>query len=410
MRKILPDLSVSFIGQSLKTPFIVASGAQTTVIGNIQKYAQTMAKFGWSGVVTKTVTLSKSFYVRPYLWSTGDYRFKAMQNSGSRLIYWDAQMFERLKRDVEAAHRNGLMILGSITGKTSQEWQELASYMQKAGVDGIELDVSCPSEVCSTAENMSSFLGNVEQKHAAQVVSDIRNAFRKPIIAKLSFHTYDIAGLVNTCESAGASALSAINTIQGVIGIDVNSGVPICSGYQKNGYRSGVSGPLIKPFGLSTVSKICSTTNLPVSGIGGIEDWKDAVEYIMVGATTVQVCTAAMWHGFKLGQKLLNGMKKFMSQKGYRSLNELRGISLQYFTSQVPMPQTIKAAIDARRCKRCGKCFIACRDGAYDAIKKIKGLFQVDRKECDGCGLCVQVCPEQAIQLGVLLTDNICLG
>ncbi len=407
MRKMLADLSVSFIGRSLKTPFIVASGAQTTVIGNIRKYAPVMAKFGWSGVVTKTVTLSKSLYVRPYLWSTADYRFKAMQNSGSRLIYWDAQMLERLKRDVEAAHQNGLIILGSISGKTSQEWQELAAYMEKAGVDAIELDVSCPSEVCSTAEKMSSFLGNVEQKHATQVISDIRSAFRKPIIAKLSFHTYDIAGLASTCESAGASALSAINTIQGVIGIDVNTGVPICSGYQKNGYRSGVSGPLIKPFGLSTVSKVCSTTRLPVSGIGGIEDWKGAVEYIMVGATTVQVCTAAMWHGFKLGQKLVHEMKSFMSQKGYQSLDEFRGISLQYFTSQVPMPKTIKAAIDGIRCKRCGKCFIACRYGAYDAIEKRKGIFQVNSKVCDGCGLCIQVCPTQAIQLDVSPTDSI---
>ena len=136
MRKILPDLSVSFIGQSLKTPFIVASGAQTTVIGNIQKYAQTMAKFGWSGVVTKTVTLSKSFYVRPYLWSTGDYRFKAMQNSGSRLIYWDAQMFERLKRDVEAAHRNGLMILGSILERQAKNGRNSPLTCRRQGWTG----------------------------------------------------------------------------------------------------------------------------------------------------------------------------------------------------------------------------------------------------------------------------------
>ncbi len=163
MGKTLPDLSVSFMGQSLKTPFIVASGAQTTVVGNIQKHAPEMAKYGWSGVVTKTVTLDKSFYVRPYLWGTPTYRYQAMQNSGSRLISWDGTMLEKMKRDVEAAHRHGLMILGSITGKTTQEWQELAVYMQEAGVDGIELDVSCPSEAFSTAEKMSSFLGTAEQ-------------------------------------------------------------------------------------------------------------------------------------------------------------------------------------------------------------------------------------------------------
>jgi dihydropyrimidine dehydrogenase (NAD+) subunit PreA len=401
MKRNTPDLSVSFIGQSLRTPFLIASGPQTTVIGNIQKYVPSIAKYGWSGVVAKTVTLGRSLHVRPYLWSTNEYRFQALQNSGSRLISWDGQTLERLKRDVETAHHHGLMILGSITGSTTQEWQTLASYMQEARVDGIELDVSCPSEARFTAEKMSSFLGNVEQKHAEQVIFDIRKVFQGPIVAKLSFHTYDIGNLAKACQSAGAAALSAINTIQGVIGVDVNSGIPICSGYQKNSYRSGISGPIIKPFGLSAVSKISSATHLPVSGLGGIADWKSAVEYIMVGATTVQVCTAAMWQGFKLGQVLTNGLKKFMIQKGYKSLQEFRGISLPYFTSAVPIPRTIKASIDIKRCKRCGRCLIACRDGAYDAIEKRKGLFQVNHGVCDGCGLCVQVCPEQVIQLEV---------
>jgi len=399
MRKNTPELSVSFIGHTLKSPLIVASGAQTTVIGNIRKYAQSMARNGWSGVVTKTVKLGSSFYVRPYLWTTDQYRLKAMQNSGSRLIPWDEMMVEKPKRDVEVSHQHGLIILGSIAGSTTEEWQELAAAMEEAGVDGIELDVSCPSEARSTTEKMSSFFGSAEQRHAEQVISDIRKVFQGPIITKLSFHTYDIAGLAQACEKAGASALSAINTIQGVIGIDVNTGIPICSGYQKNSYRSGVSGPIIKPFGLSAISKICNVTHLPVLGVGGIADWESAVEYMMVGATAVQVCTAAMWHGFKLGRTILRGIEKFMRRQGHQSLGELRGISLRYFTSAVPMPQPVKACIDPQRCNKCGLCLIACRDGAWNAITKGKALFKVDHDLCDGCGLCVQVCPEQAIRL-----------
>ena len=402
MGKISPDLRVSFLGHSLKTPIMIASGAQTTVIGNIQKYAPEMAKHGWSGVVTKTVTLSKSCYVRPYLWTTAQYRLKAMQNSGSRLIFWDAQMLEKLKRDVDVAHRHGLLILGSLSGSTTEEWQELAVRMEEAGVDGIELDVSCPSEARSTAEKMSSFFGSREQQHAEQLISDIRTVFRGPIVTKLSFHSFDIEGLAKTCERAGASALTPIKTIQGMIGIDVDTGIPICCGYKKNSYRSGISGPMIKPFGLSAVSKICSLTNLPVSGVGGIDDWRSAVEYMMVGATTVQVCTAAMWYGFKLGEAILRGMKRFMSQHGYQSLEEFRGISLRYYTSAVPVPDSVKATIDLKRCKRCGRCFIACRDGAFDAIEKKKSLFKVNQNLCDGCGLCAQVCPEEAIQLDVV--------
>jgi dihydropyrimidine dehydrogenase (NAD+) subunit PreA len=402
MSRISPDLRVSFLGHSLKTPIMIASGAQTTVIGNIQKHIPEMAKHGWGGVVTKTVTLNKSYYVRPYFWTTPQYRLKAMQNSGSRLIFWDAQTLEKLKKDVEIAHRHGLLILGSIAGSSTQEWQELAVHMQEAGVDGIELDVSCPSEVRSTAEKMSSFFGSAEQQHAERLISDIKSVFRGPIVTKLSFHSLDIEGLAKTCERAGSSAITPINTIQGMIGIDVDTGIPISCGYKKNSYRSGVSGPIIKPFGLSAVSKVCSLTNLPVSGVGGIDDWRSAVEYMMVGATTVQICTAAMWYGFKLGEAILKGMKKFMSQHGYEYLEEFRGISLQYFTSKVPVPDSVRAFIDPKRCKKCSRCFIACRDGAFDAIQRKKDSFQVNQDICDGCGLCAQVCPEEAIRLDLV--------
>ena len=402
MGRISPDLSVSFLGHSLKTPIMIASGAQTTVIGNIQKHAPRMVKYGWSGVVTKTVALRQSYYVRPYLWTTPQYRLKAMQNSGSRLIVWDHQMPEKLKRDVEAAHRHGLLILGSISGSRVEEWQELALHMEKAGVDGIELDVSCPSEVSATEEKMSSFFGNNEQRYAEQIISGIQGVFRGPIVTKISFHSFDIEGLAKTCERSGASALTPINTIRGVIGVDVDTGIPICAGYRKNSYRSGISGPLIKPFGLSAVSKIRSVTPLPISGVGGIDDWRSAVEYLMVGATTVQICTAAMWYGFKLGEVIVRGIKRFMTQHGYRSLDEFRGIAIPYFTSAVPVPDSVKATIDLKRCKKCGRCFIACRDGAFDAIQKKKDSFEVNQDICDGCGLCAQVCPEEAIQLDIV--------
>jgi dihydropyrimidine dehydrogenase (NAD+) subunit PreA len=133
--------------------------------------------------------------------------------------------------------------------------------------------------------------------------------------------------------------------------------------------------------------------------LGGIADWKSAVEYMMVGATTVQVCTAAMWQGFKLGQTLMNGLKRFMIQRGYQSLQEFRGISLPYFTAAVPIPENVKASIDVKTCQRCGRCLVACRDGAYDAIERKRALFKVNQDICDGCGLCAQVCPEEAIRL-----------
>jgi dihydropyrimidine dehydrogenase (NAD+) subunit PreA len=110
-----------------------------------------------------------------------------------------------------------------------------------------------------------------------------------------------------------------------------------------------------------------------------------------------------MWHGFKVGRVLLKGMGRFMHRHGYGSLGDFRGISLQYFTSEVPTPEAIKASIDSKRCKRCGQCLTACRDGAYDAIRKRKGSFKVDHGLCDGCGLCLQVCLEGAIGLKPLI-------
>lgn len=399
MKKDSADLSVSFFEHTLPTPLILAAGAHTTIIGNIREHVGALAGYGWSGVVAKTVTTKKPLSVRPYLWSTKQYRFQGMQNSGAWFVPWDDETAVMLKRDVEAAHKNGLILLGSVSASTAEETADLAHRVAGAGVDGIEVDISCPSEIKSTSERMH--VSDAERDYAVRVISSIKKVYSGPVIPKLSFHTYEIGELARACEKAGAAGIAAINTIQGIVGIDLESGIPVCSGYGGNSYRSGISGPIIKPFGLSAVSKISSECSLPVSGVGGVDDGKSLLEYIMVGAATVQICTAAMWYGFKIGRRILKEVSELMAQHGYGSLKDVRGISLKYFTSGAPEPRPVKAKIDPVKCNKCGVCFVACRDGAYTAIKMGEESFEVDKNLCDGCGLCRQVCPEDAIRLNI---------
>jgi dihydropyrimidine dehydrogenase (NAD+) subunit PreA len=142
--------------------------------------------------------------------------------------------------------------------------------------------------------------------------------------------------------------------------------------------------------------------DLPISAIGGIKSWQDAAELILLGATTIQVCTGVMWEGFSLGRRLAKGLQRYMKQRGYRSIDDFRGNALRYLSKEVPHDERVRvvSVTDASLCKYCEKCVIACRDAAFDArFKGPEGVALTDNDRCKGCGLCVMVCPRNAISL-----------
>ena len=239
-------------------------------------------------------------------------------------------------------------------------------------------------------------------------VAECRRGTSLPLMIKLSSHVTDTVASARTCKMAGADSVSAINTLRGIIGIDVETGIPMSSDLNGNGFISGISGPVIKPVGLRVVAEIASSdVGIPICAIGGITDWKSTVEYMMVGASAVQLCSGVMWYGYPVGTKLYHGLVKFMERKGYKKLSDFRGISLPTLKDLggvvVERIPTV-AKIDEEKCTRCMRCYTACSDAAFDAIRTTGGPgsnLKIEREICEGCGLCRVVCKENAIIMEV---------
>ena len=393
------DLSVQFMGIHFSTPFLLASGQATTGAGEISKHCQEIAENHWAGLVTKTIIPQYGIYKRPHLWSSKRLHLWGMTNTGPAMTVYSKEAMKALKKDIESAHSAGLIIIPSIIANSLEEWRSRAREMEDLGADALELNLSCPSPSDSILKSMGGYLVGQNAEITGQVVEAVCQGCRIPVMPKMTFHSPDLPQNARACKVAGAKAVSAINTIRGIIGIDLDRGKILSEGNNGKTYLGGISGPLIKPFGLRAVAEIKKEVEgLEVCAIGGIDGWESAAEYIMVGAGLTQVCTAVMWHGFSLGKKLRNGLAKFMQGKKYQRLSDFQGMALRdvdYFQNQ----ESVKAypVIDSERCNLCQRCLRACRDGAYQALSLEGSRLMVSRERCEGCGLCRVVCKEEAI-------------
>jgi dihydropyrimidine dehydrogenase (NAD+) subunit PreA len=393
----MAKLEVEFLGKKLSSPFWIASGAYQTVGSVIEKWVDVLAENHWSGVVTKSYlgTRPLESWLKPYFWTTPTYHSVAMQNLGPSPVPLGEDEMKGLRRSVRKCHENGIVIIGNIIGTTIPEWVELAKRIEDTGCDGVELNFGCPASPIKGHPTLQE-----RYRRFFEAIEGVREKTTLPILAKINAQVLDRVEMASECKRAGADGISAINTVGGIIGIDIDTGIPISSDIDDVAVMSGLSGPLIKPIGLRVVAEIASRIDIPVCGIGGISRWKDVVEYIMVGATVVQVCTAAMWKGFSVGETMYKGLKRFLEDKRYGSLSDFRGISLKYFQREPSSKDlSVFASIDSSLCSKCHACYVACHEGAYGAIEVIRKEYRVKREVCQGCGLCRIVCPKGAIEL-----------
>jgi dihydropyrimidine dehydrogenase (NAD+) subunit PreA len=322
-----------------------------------------------------------------------------MTNSGPPLSIRSKELMKALKRDIKNAHSAGLIIIPSIIGYSLKEWQNLSKEVEDLGADAIELNLSCPSPSREIKESMGGYLVGQNIQLTREVAESVCGACKIPVMPKLTFHSPSIVESARACKEAGARAVSAINTINGIIGIDIEAGKVLSEGINGRTYLGGISGRIIKPFGLRAVAEIrMALSDLEICGIGGIDDWESAVEYIMVGANLVQICTAAMWHGFRIGKQLRNGLVGFMERRGNTSLADLTGVALE----TIDYRQDVDSRkgfplIDYGKCNLCKKCVRACRDAAYDALFVKDSKLTVNLGKCECCGLCRVVCKEEAV-------------
>jgi dihydropyrimidine dehydrogenase (NAD+) subunit PreA len=352
---------------------------------------------GWAGAVTKTIKPDKTpVYDLNNRFGVMGFEDKPMvvfenieEVSKRPLGTWLKEIKEIKRRYPDQ------VLIGSLMAEPKDEdWEELARAVSEAGVDMLELNFGCPHGM--PERGMGAFCGQ-RPELVTRLTKAAKRGSSVPVMDKLTPNVTDIAFMAKTAEESGADAIAAINTVLGLIGVNIDTLEPLPS-VNGRGTFGGMSGPGMKPIGLRCVAQINQATKLPVSGIGGISTWRDAVEYLLIGAKNVQVCTAVMWRGYRIIGDFVDGLSGYLSDKGFSSVKEITGLTLPKISawSKLDKGWDVVADIDKERCIKCGLCYVACRDGGYQAIKFTQGNpAEVDPEKCDACSLCYVLCPVQ---------------
>lgn len=358
---------------------------------------------GWGGAVWKTLGVPVVNVSSRY--AAVNYKGLRMMGLNNIELITDRPLADNL-REIEEVKKYfpNHAVIASLMVSTREEWHSIVRDVQNAGADGIELNFGCPHGMCE--RGMGSAVG--QNPIALRTITEwVMEVAKIPVIVKLTPNITDITEPARAARAAGANAISLINTIQSVIGVDLDTltPYPIVDGQSTNG---GYCGPAVKPIALNMV-KNCAldpNVNLPISGIGGIETWRDAVEHLLLGASNVQVCTAAMHYGFGIVREMTAGLEQFMRDKGFNKLTDFIGKSLPRVKhwEELNLNYKVVASIDAKKCIGCQLCYTACEDGAHQAIRlsTTEGVRvpEIIEDNCVGCNLCSLVCPvEQCITM-----------
>lgn len=396
--KKLPSLEMEFCGVRCENPFFLGS----SVISSGYDMIANAFRAGWGGMVYKTVTYSEIKEVSPRFDQVGKegtpfIGFRNMEQLSVNTPEEDFEIMSRLKKEFPTK-----IIIASIMGSSDDEWKKLARMSQEAGCDMVECNFSCPH---MSAKGRGSDVGqNPEQ--VERLTRLVRNEVSIPVIAKMTPNITHIEEPAIAAVNGGADAIAAINTIKSIT-------MKRRSEVAGKATISGYSGKAVKPIAqrfILDMRKDEQLKNTPISGIGGIESWRDALQYIVLGCSNVQVVTAIMQYGYRIIEDITLGIQDWMLRKGYGSLEEARGIALERFVSTDKMDRETKVlpVFDRQKCVGCGRCYISCMDGGHQAITfeaKERQPHLIGRK-CVGCHLCMLVCPCGAIHAGKRILAN----
>jgi dihydropyrimidine dehydrogenase (NAD+) subunit PreA len=276
-----------------------------------------------------------------------------------------------------------------------EAWHTIVKQAQDAGADGLELNFGCPHGM--SERGMGAAVGQVPE-YSCQITEWVKEAARVPVLVKLTPNISDIRYVARAAKKGGADGLSLINTINSVMGVNLDN-LEVWPNVNGKSSHGGYCGPAVKPIALNLLTQVTGDpeVQLPVSGIGGIENWKDAAEFLLLGATSVQVCTAVMHYGYRIVEDMIDGLSAYMDEKGYARVPDMTGRALNRLTDwgNLDLNYKVVARINAGTCIRCNLCHIACEDGAHQCIRPSENgnIPVVDEQECVGCNLCNLVCP-----------------
>lgn len=386
-------LRTSFLGIDFENPFLLASAPPTALVESID----VAFEMGWGGAVLKTITpddLEMNEASPRYAVLQDKKRIIGFQNiellSHQTVKYWcDGIKFLKQKYP----HK---VVIASIMAPVRKEaWQDLVKTINNTPADAFELNFSCPHGMPEKGIGMAI---GTDPEISAQITRWVKEVAQKPVFVKLSPNVSNIAIIVRAVENAHADGLAAINTVQGFMGIDLNTFEPLLNVNGKTAY-GGCSGTMLKPIGLRCVAQMRQASKLPILGQGGISSWEDAAQYIAVGADAVQVCTEVMLNGYKVIGPMVKGLQSYLEEKGFADLSALKNKAIERICSHKDLPKTplTYPKITPDKCGRCGKCITICGESEHQALRLEDGYITLDKTRCVGCGLCRYVCPVGAI-------------
>lgn len=436
----MADLAINMCGIKSPNPFWLASAPPTNCGEQIMRAFDA----GWGGAVWKTIG-EPITNVSSRLAST-NYQHKKMMGLTNVELITDRPLEVNLKEIYEVKKLYPKhAVIASIMVSTKDEWQGLVKKCIDAGADGLELNFGCPHGMCE--RGLGSAIGQ-EPKVISEITRWVKEVAKIPVLVKLTPNITDITEPGEAAVRAGADGLALINTIKSIANLNLDTFTAQPS-IAKKFTSGGFSGAAVKPIALHMVTQLAINPKIgvPLSGMGGIADWYDAAQFIALGATSVQVCTAVMHHGYGIIEKMLQGLSNYLDEKGMSSIDELRGKALPHYSSWGALDLGYKAVatIDKEKCIGCQSCYIACLDGGHQCIHTTKELCQayhgvsdhaqnvrlkqapqqhqpqqlqgntaqaknsdtkkqvhipfIDSSECVGCNLCSLVCPVQCITM-----------
>ena len=388
-------LRTELCGIPLENPFLLSS----SVVASTYDMCARAFEAGWAGICFKTICTFDIHEASP--------RYSALQGSSGEMIGFknieqlsdhsvaeNMEIFRRLKKNYPKK-----FILASIMGQDEAEWEELARLCEENGADAVELNFSCPNMM---EGGLGSDIGQIPEL-VERYTAAAKRGTKIPVLAKL---TPNVAAMSPAAEAAmrgGADGIAAINTIKSIIDVNRHTYIsaPAVHGMSAVG---GYSGNAVKPIALRFIAELGQNPaleGLHISAMGGIENWSDALEYMLLGAGTVQVTTAVMQFGYRIIEDLKSGLNYYLAEKGLDNVSQIRGLALDYVSNTTEVLErdtVIFPKFHRDRCIGCGRCSISCADGGHQAIRMGEDRRPIlDGKKCVGCHLCLLVCPQRAI-------------
>lgn len=404
----MADIRSSFLGIASPNPFWLASAPPTDKAYNVIRAFEA----GWGGVVWKTLASPPVVNVSSRYGSHNHghknmFGFNNIELISDRPLDLNLKEITQVKKDFP----DRAMIVSVMVPCTEKDWKDMLLKVNDTGCDGVELNFGCPHGM--SERGMGSAVGQVPE-YVEKVTRWAKQYSHRPVIVKLTPNITNILHPATAAFHGGADAVSLINTINSITNVNLDKMTPEPQ-VDGKGTHGGYCGPAVKPIALNMVAEIArnkQTASMPISGIGGISNWQDACEFFALGAQNVQVCTAAMHHGFSIIEDLCDGLRNWMDSKHYQCLDDFIGLAIKNTTDwqQLNMNYKVVARIEQDQCIQCGKCYIACEDTSHQSIRALKDkgerFYEVKEDECVGCNLCMHVCPVENCITMVEVDEN----